>query len=861
MNNQHPSRDEEYQARLTAYALDQLDERERAITEAELSRSPEDQQFVEQTRRAAGLLKNSNQAVAPSATLRGAVEEHLQKKEREAMPTINKPQPERSLRPLLALAVAVCLFVLLGPLAFSFLWPTDQGIVSYSSGDWLTSSDAESASTEPASEEQEELHTAPAYPVGDLVTSIPPSESNEKPDAVSADFDSLQELLDEPPSANYSGRVAGRSMSRDKKFDGGRSNQPASNAQADEFGNRASGRPLTAAPAYTKDAEKNVPASDAPATTPLLEGSRGLSLNPGKSLEEELGKFDAPAATPQLKETRGLSNAASGLKVKNGKIVRPNISTGQAGETQFESLLPEEKDLNKKLSRQLAAEAATMGQASAFRDELATVESSSIPYDDIAPSNEQYAPIIENTFQAVQTQPLSTFSIDVDTASYANVRRFLTQNQHPPAAAVRIEELINYFHYDYPAPRGEHPFSVNLEMADCPWQPGHRLLRVGLKGKEIDRSERGASNIVFLLDVSGSMRDADKLPLVKQGMKMLVEQMGEDDRVAIVTYAGNAGLVLPSTSGDKKDIIRRAIDNMAAGGSTNGGAGIQLAYDVAVQHFVEGGANRVILATDGDLNVGLTSDNDLVQLIEEKAASGVFLTVLGFGTGNLKDAKMEKIADKGNGIYAYIDSTREAYKVLVEQMTGSLVTIAKDVKIQIEFNPREISSYRLIGYENRALAAEDFADDKKDAGEIGAGHTVTALFELVPVGAGNAAVPAGLKYQKPPEPAPKSELTAAAESGELLTVKLRYKQPAGQVSQLLEKTLQDNDASFSAASQDFRFATSVAAFGMLLRGSKYAGSASWSAVESYAMNAIGEDAGGYRREFLDLIRKARNLSK
>ena len=477
-------------------------------------------------------------------------------------------------------------------------------------------------------------------------------------------------------------------------------------------------------------------------------------------------------------------------------------------------------------------------------------------YNRLPLDTEQYDPIVENPFLSAADNPESTFSIDVDTASYANVRRFLDSGRLPPPNAVRIEELVNYFRYDYPQPDEEVPFSVNMETAQCPWETEHRLVRIGLKGREIDPEQRGPGNLVFLLDVSGSMRDENKLPLVQYAMNQLVDQLTEDDRVAIVTYAGEAGVALESTSGDKHKKIRRAVDNLSAGGSTHGSAGIVMAYDQAMEHFVEGGTNRVILCTDGDLNVGITDDGELTKLITEQAKSGVFLTVLGFGTGNLKDSKMEKLADKGNGIYAYIDGRREARRVLVEQMAGSLVTIAKDVKLQIEFNPAEVARYRLIGYENRIMAAEDFANDKKDAGEIGAGHTVTALYEIVPGGTDSGgALGRELKYQRKTG----RELTEAAASGELLTLKLRYKEPEGKKSKLLELVQEGSDKPFGQASADFRFAAGVAAFGMLLRGSQHAGDINWSAVEELAAGSLGEDPGGYRNEFLELIHRAGEL--
>lgn len=476
-------------------------------------------------------------------------------------------------------------------------------------------------------------------------------------------------------------------------------------------------------------------------------------------------------------------------------------------------------------------------------------------------NGEQYAKIVENPFLAPKVEPLSTFSIDVDTASYANVRRFLNNGQLPPPDAVRLEELVNYFKYKYPQPKGNDPFSVNMEMADCPWQPGHKLLRVGLQGKEIHRAERPASNIVLLIDTSGSMTDQNKLPLLKQAFTLLVSELGENDKVTIVTYAGNAGLRLGPTRGDKKETILAAIEGMTSGGSTHGSAGITLAYEQAAAQFIKGGTNKVILATDGDLNVGITDDAALVELITKKAETGVFLTVLGVGTGNLKDAKMERLADNGNGIYAYLDSVREARKVLVEEMSGSLVTIAKDVKIQIEFNPAQIQAFRLLGYENRILAHQDFNNDQKDAGEIGAGHSVTALYEVAMVGAPEVKAPSGepLKYQQVPAEKPAKELTEAAKNGELLTLKLRYKQPEGKESKLIEFALKDRGGQFNSASPEFQFSSAVVAFGLVLRNSEHRGSANLSAVSEIAGAVTGEDIGGHRAEFLDLVRRAKAL--
>ena len=471
-------------------------------------------------------------------------------------------------------------------------------------------------------------------------------------------------------------------------------------------------------------------------------------------------------------------------------------------------------------------------------------------------TREAYDHITENEFKNPVDHPLSTFSIDVDTASYANVRRFLNGGRLPPPDAVRVEELINYFPYDYAGPDSETPFAVHVDAASAPWKPEHRLVRIGLQGETVDLSERPDANLVFLIDVSGSMSSSNKLELVQRSMNLLVEQMEGRDRIAVVVYAGASGLALPSTTANNQETIKHAINNLQSGGSTNGGAGIELAYSVARQHFIEGGINRVILCTDGDFNVGTTDRGSLSRLIEEKAKTGVFFSVLGFGMGNYQDATMEELSNKGNGNYGYVDSIREARKVFVDQMLGTLMTIAKDVKIQVEFNPALVGAYRLIGYENRMLAKEDFNDDTKDAGEIGAGHSVTALYEIVPAGLAANTTPSvdPLKYQNP------AVRQTAVRSDELLTVKLRYKQPDADDSQLIEKPFVDPGAAFAAASDDFRFAASVAAFGMLLRNSRYTEAMTLDEALDLARQAKARDPGGLRSEFIELIEKARQLT-
>jgi Ca-activated chloride channel homolog len=471
-----------------------------------------------------------------------------------------------------------------------------------------------------------------------------------------------------------------------------------------------------------------------------------------------------------------------------------------------------------------------------------------------AMNTESYAHIAENPFLSVASQPLSTFSIDVDTASYSNSRRFLAQGALPPKDAIRIEEWINYFSYDYAKPVGSAPFAVSTEVTSCPWNAQHKLVRIGIKGQEIREESVPPRNLVFLLDVSGSMMSPDKLPLVKRGLAMMTDSLRAQDSIAIVVYAGNSGLVLPATSGRERGKILKALDGLEAGGSTNGGAGIQLAYSVAQQQFKKGGINRVILATDGDFNVGTTSDGELTRLIEDKRKSGVFLTVLGFGTGNTKDSTMETLADKGNGNYAYVDTLAEARKVLVREAGSTLVTIAKDVKLQVEMNPLKVESYKLIGYENRLLAKQDFNDDKKDAGEIGAGHSVTALYEIVPKGAASPASKLDpLKYQAQGAP------SAAAASSELMTVNVRYKQPQGDTSTKLSVVVVDDEKPIAQASDDYRFSVAVANVALLLRGSPDVKQSSLTSARNMAAAAVGTDLHGDRREFLALVDEAKRL--
>ncbi|HYF68200.1 MAG TPA: von Willebrand factor type A domain-containing protein [Ohtaekwangia sp.] len=469
-------------------------------------------------------------------------------------------------------------------------------------------------------------------------------------------------------------------------------------------------------------------------------------------------------------------------------------------------------------------------------------------------NTESYDAIQENIFHGALRNPLSTFSIDVDGASYSNVRRFINNGQRPPQDAVRIEEFVNYFTYDYPQPK-EHPFSINTEISTAPWNSKHRLVQIGLQGKTIPMNDLPASNLVFLIDVSGSMSDDNKLPLLKSSFKMLVEELRDEDQISIVVYAGAAGLVLEPTRGSDKEKIFEALDRLEAGGSTAGGAGINLAYDVAKKHFKEGGNNRVILATDGDFNIGASSDADMERLIEEKRKDGIFLTVLGFGMGNYKDSRMEKLSNKGNGNYAYIDNILEARKVLINTFGGTLFTIAKDVKLQVEFNPDKVKAYRLIGYENRMLEHEDFNNDKKDAGELGSGHTVTALYEVIPQGVDSDFFKIDdLKYQTT------RVERHAKQSDELMTIKFRYKHPDKNTSELIVHPLIDSNTDLAKTSDNFRWSASVAAFGMLLRESEFVKDFSYKDVIKLAQSARGIDEEGYRIGFLNLVKSYRTIS-
>lgn len=471
--------------------------------------------------------------------------------------------------------------------------------------------------------------------------------------------------------------------------------------------------------------------------------------------------------------------------------------------------------------------------------------------------DEEYASLIENPFELTKSQPVSTFSIDVDNASYSNIRRMINEGQTVDKNAVRIEEMVNYFKYDYPQPQNNQPFSIITEYSDSPWNPQHKLLKIGLQGKNVSMNNLPPSNIVFLVDTSGSMAEENKLPLLKESLKVLLNQLRPQDKVGVVAYAGSAGVVLSSTSASEKARILEAFEKLEAGGSMSGGEGIELAYKLAKENFIKGGNNRVVLATDGDFNVGTSSVANLETLIEEKRKTGIFLTCLGYGMGNYKDDKMETLADKGNGNYAYIDNLQEANKFLGKEFAGSIYTIAKDVKVQIEFNPKYVKSYRLIGYENRKLRNEDFENDRIDAGELGSGHTVTALYEIIPDNVNSEFLPKEqkLKYSKTAEP----NKTASGE--ELATIKFRYKKPDGDKSTEISQIVKNSGSGISSASSDFKFATSLAWFGLVLRDSKLITNKNLNAIESLAKQGKSRDDDSYRSEFMRLVQSYKNIQK
>ena len=786
--------------RLTAYALGELDEPERSAVERELEHDPAARQAVAEIRAVAeGLTREFAAEPLPApAPVAGVRPTALAAAKRGARTM--QPKRLRGWFWMSGLAAAAATIVL----GLTWLGPrlnqarNDNVVIVTPPVEPLAARPGPEAPGQESAATQPPSGQAAAVPAS--APALPALAVKDAP----ADYDRFAKRVREQGAAGAPAAPAAagpQPAMRPGQSDDSRRSEPAGRAGGDkkkDIESLAAGRTPLATPAPP-------PASVSPSVPPPTMSPVRPSPAPGNAAGSA-GKPNAPAApparlSPALRETEAAAEVVRGER--------------------------------RKLD---AAENKALGG----------IDGNTEAYDQVKP----------NPWLAVAENPLSTFSIDVDTASYANVRRFLRQGQLPPPGAIRIEEMVNYFDYSYPQPKDERPFSITGDLAGCPWAPSHKLVRIGLKGKVLSAGQRPACNLVFLLDVSGSMSDANKLPLVKESMKLLAQQLQERDRVAIAVYAGASGLVLPPTSGTNRQAIVGAVERLSAGGSTNGAQGLALAYRTARESFLKEGANRVILCTDGDFNVGVTNQGELVSLVEQEAKQGTALTVLGFGMGNVKDSTLEKLADKGNGNYGYIDTLNEARKMLVEQLSGTLVTIAKDVKIQVEFNPAKVAAYRLVGYENRLLAKEDFNDDTKDAGEIGAGHTVTALYEIVPAGA-KLVLPGvdPLKYQRP------TTLAAAAAGGELLTVKLRYKAPDADKSQLTEQPLADADVKLSAANGDLRFACAVAVFGMILRGDPDCGTYNLDAVAELAEGAKGDDPYGYRAEFVELVKQARQLKQ
>lgn len=802
--------------KLTAYALEELTATERAEIEKLLADSPEDQEYAGETREFCQLLQGSIGGNAEAAVLTDAQKQEIVERLVSQRQTSGRA-PRWRKRIILSFigtsAGAAAAVMLLGP----YFKNSDVGNLPEENGATVamapTYSDADilAQSKVVAEKRAEMIRHMKQYGIVDYsgMDKLVGAESS------GASPDQVTYASNASPSTAPSKEMKAKSDSKEVRVEGDAS-------------------------AFAKHRELAGNQTSAIAPAPASEGVRSMRTESQKSLD--LASDFSPGLTNEIANVSGPEGglAGRGRGAAFGDGFGKSIAESKPGESTEPITREQARGYDFRDNERLGYRART--------EPLAQQPE--------APANEFYIAPAENPFRSAAAEPLSTFSIDVDTASYANVRRFLNMGQRPPAEAVRLEELVNYFRYDYPAPAEGKPCSITADLVSCPWNENHRLARVGLKARTDEK--RPNANLVFLLDVSGSMNEPNKLPLVKKSLHLLVDKLTENDRVSIVVYAGASGLVLPPTHGENKKAILGAIDNLQPGGSTNGASGITLAYEEARKGFIKEGVNRVILATDGDFNVGISDRDGLQSLIEKEAKSGVFLSVLGYGMGNLKDSTMEVLADKGNGNYAYIDSLGEARKVLAEEMSSTLVTVAKDVKVQIDFNPAKVRSYRLLGYENRMLAKEDFNNDKKDAGEMGAGHTVTALYEIIPTDA-PLDVPAvdPSKYQTPV--AAKEAPPVVNDSPDSMTVKVRYKAPDGDVSQLMEFPVIDQKKPMAEASGDTKFATAVAGYALLLKGSNQAGNLNWAMVRELAKAGKGADAEGYRGEFMGLVDKAEGL--
>lgn len=821
--------------RLTAYALDELPADDARQLESDLAESPDARVALDETRALAALLAEGLAAEAaqhPADTrLAETVQHHLAGEATPQVLPAPEPEPDnvvplpRSRFPWGAVIAAAAACVVLATLFLPGLAKSKAGATKLA------------ALSRPA-------ETAPAAPAAPAPTPAVPAEP--KPEA--------PRYADAPaPNAGESQPATGVRASLAESRD-----NAAPPAMSPELMRRYG---LAATPARPADAAAAANPAPVPTTPRSITATPGPAVPPPPLSSVPRSAAATKTAVPGV--PAGPANAAVPVMdpaLMNRYGLMPSDPTRRGLAAGGGAVPPSPLALAQSPERARPTPAMRPGPAPMPMPMPMLTPPLRPQYDDYlaqAPDNPGYVDVGENPFRPVGDDPLSTFSLDVDTGSYANIRRFLNAGQLPPRDAVRLEEMINYFRYEVAAPRGEEPFGVTAEVAACPWAPDHRLVRLAIKARGLD-GPRPAGNFVFLVDVSGSMSPPERLPLLKQALKSLVRRLSPADRVAIVTYASSAGVHLPSTSGEQKEVLLEAIDRLEPGGSTNGEGGVRSAYDVAVAHFIQGGVNRVLLCTDGDFNVGISNQNELVRLIAERARSGVFLTTLGVGTDNFKDALMRRLADHGNGSYHYLDSFEEAQRVLLGEMDATFVTVARDAKAQVEFNPAKVGSWRLLGYEKRLLAHQDFNDDTKDAGEIGAGHLVTVLYEIVPPG---GSLPAGvdpLKYQRLAEPVrPAREVVP---SDDLFTFKLRYQRPEGSRSTLLERAVRDDDRRWSRATPDFRFAAAVASFGMILRDSPNRGSATFDSVLELGRDGLGADPDGWRAEFLALVQKARSLA-
>jgi len=837
MNTQNTF-EQDRESLLTAYALNELDEPSRAQVEKEFLQKAENLAFVDQTRALAAQLTLDLKAEAAKSPA-GLREDQVAAIEKAMTDKPQTPEvsgkiirfPRTGTYGLLALAACITFTVIIvsigrTPPRTALAIPNGKldlvPMAQKPASEALLAKD-KTVMTKQA-DAGKSIHSVLDAEKKNVVTTAPVVASTASPEPSAAPAPA-------PPPLAYSGGADSlSSTASDLKSSDATTKNPSGSVVSSA---------QIASPVLNKEVAVDVP-SQSPSSSPSTP--MNMPMDASKALKNESNAPDAATGMGGTAPVRDMLQ----LRAKSaGQSAMPVI----AGQMNMSRLAI----LNQHLEKPLSSQNYHDGFAHEIDRNVVTRVMS-------APGNESYAQIEESSFVSPLEQPLSTFGLDVDTASYSNVRRFLQQGQLPPPDAVRIEEMLNYFNYRYPKPATENPFSVSMEVVKAPWAEDHLLARVGFRAEDVSTEERKSVNIVFLIDVSGSMDEAGKLPLVQQCMRLLTRQLKSSDHVAIVTYAGESRVLLNSTSLEKRDKILTAIDSLSAGGSTNGEGGIKQAYQIARENFIPGGINRIVLCTDGDFNVGESNPNALGQLIAEKAKSGVELCIYGFGMGNLKDATMEQLAMNGHGVYGYIDSGEEALNTFVQEVGGSLVTVAKDVKMQVEFNPAVVASYRLIGYDHRRLAAQDFNNDAKSSGNITAGHTVTALYEIIPVGKEGPYRPANvdaLKYQ-PNQPAPAVETKESVNTNELMTVKIRYKKPTGDQSIRLEIPVAKTAVNMDQATPDTRFATAVAAFGLLLRQSEYRGSATWRMVEKLAEPVAGDDE--KRQEFLELVRQAEKIT-